>query len=86
MQRGYLALACGGGVMTITEATAVNTLWDQVYKFADTFGCDEWIAFRTLAKSAHRALSAGVSPKDVETRALRHHADIRDEKPIWGAR
>ena len=72
--------------MTITEATAVNTLWDQVYKFADALGCDEWIAFRTLAKSANRALPAGVSPKDVEARALRNNADIRDEKNVWSAR
>ena len=64
--------------MTIGEANAVNIIWRSM-GHGERYGCDEWIAFRLLARAAYKALSAGVTEMDVTRRALKFRCDISPE-------
>lgn len=76
---GSSACSTRESVVTIEEADAVNLLWSRAkLNRGDAGGCDEYIAFRLLARAAYRVLKAGVTPEDVEQWALKQGYDIRD--------
>jgi len=70
--------------MTVGEAIAVGTLWDNL-RWGRAIKPETWEAYRLLAAGAHKVLMAGVTPEDVERRALVHGHDIRKPQKIRGA-